>query len=103
MLDRRDGRDRGVRHGKDEIARRDAARAQGELDRVGAAGAADAVRDADISGKRGLEALDFAPEDVLAAVEHPRDRGVDLGFLGAVAGARIGLGNWRCGHHRSQR
>ncbi len=103
MLDRGDRRHGGVRHGKNEIARRDAAGAQGKLDRVGAAGATDAVRDAEKAGKSALETFDLAPEDVLAAVEHSRDRGVDLGFLRPVAGARIGLRNWRCAHHYSQR
>ena len=46
-LDRRDRRDRGVRHGEDEVARADAAGAQRQLDRVRAAGDADRVRDAD--------------------------------------------------------
>jgi hypothetical protein len=42
-------------------------------------------------GKRRLEPLDLLPEDVLAARQHTGDRGVDLGLLLEIAGARIGL------------
>ena len=54
-LDRRDRRDRGVRHGEDEVTRADPAGAQRDLDGIGPAGDADRVRNPDEIRKCGLE------------------------------------------------
>ena len=88
-----------MRHGEHQLARPDAAGAQRQLDGVGAAAGADRVADSEPGGKRRLECLDLVPEDVLAARQHPGDRGIDLGLLLEIAGARIGLRD-RSGCHR---
>ena len=90
-LDRGDGRDRGVRYREDQVAGADAAGAQRQFDRVGAAADADRVRRPEPGAKAGLERLDLATENVLAAGEHARYRGIDLVLLLEIAGARVGL------------
>ncbi len=91
-LDRGDGGHRGVRHGKDQIARADPAGAQA-LDNsssVGAVAAADTVRDADKPGKPRLERASASrPMMYSAAIEHLRDRGVDR-RLGVPSSRRAG-------------
>ena len=69
-----------MRHRDDFVARTDAERSQRQNQRIGSATDADRMRDAAIFRERALEGFDLVAEDIGAAFEDARDRGLDLHF-----------------------
>ena len=61
---------------------------------------ADGAAGADEGGEITLEGRDLGPEDIGAAGEHARDRGIDGRACRAIAGAGIGLRNGCRRHQR---
>jgi len=84
-----------VRHGGDEIARRDADGAQRQRESVGAVADPDPVRRADIGCELLLERGDLLSEDVPAAFEHAPHRRIDRFPMRAIAGAEVALRDHR--------
>ena len=94
----RDGRRRVapcVRGGHDLAVGGAFERSQRELERIRSAGDADAVRDAEVCGELGLEGVVLGAEDIATALEHARDRGVELASLRGDSSSRIGDGDHR--------
>ena len=89
------GRHRSVRHHRHAIARPHAERAQCECERIGVVGHANRMRDTQVPGECPLECIDPLPQHVTTTVQYIGDRGIDLGTLRVIPGARIGLGNGR--------
>jgi hypothetical protein len=63
----------------DLVARADAERAQPDGQRIGPVRHPDRVLGRAVAGELALEGLDLGTENELAAVDHARDRGIDLG------------------------
>ena len=75
------------------VARPDAERAQGDRQRVGAVGHADAVTHAQVGGELALERLHLGAEDVAPVAHHAVDRRAEAVVVGLEAG-----GEQRGGH-----
>ena len=61
--------------------RRGVERSQRELERIRSAGDSNTVRNAKICGELGLEGVVLGAEDIATALEHARDRSVELASL----------------------
>jgi hypothetical protein len=77
-LDAGDGRNAGVGRGEHLVARPHPHRLERQRDRVGARGDADGVPRSAVRRELALEALDCLAADEPAALEHARDRLLDL-------------------------
>lgn len=75
--------------GDDFVARANAQRHLGNLQRVGAVGHGDAVLGAGVGGQLLLQLSHFGAQDVLAVVQHALYAGVDLGLEPLVLGFEV--------------
>ena len=73
----------------DFVARADAQRHLGNLQRVGAVGAGDAVLGAGVGGQSFFQLGDLRTQDVLAVVQHTRNSGVQLAFDADLLGFEV--------------
>ena len=99
-LDRCDRWHAGVRLCDDLVPRPYLERPQGKLDRVGAGGDANSVVRSAERGELGLEGRPFLPQDEPTALEHPCDRGIDLGLHSGGATRKVVERHRRRGHER---
>ena len=87
------GRDEAVGDGDDLVAGADAQGLEGDVDGVGAVGAADAVLPAELPGIGFLESLDVLAADEGGFADDGLDGGIDLGLDGLVLGLEVDEGN----------
>ena len=92
-FDGRNARHGGMRDGENRIARTDAERAQGQIDRIGAVRDSDHVLDSQPGGERLLEPGNLAAQDIPSAFQDARDAGVDIVPIAPITRRQVDDGN----------
>ena len=87
------GRDIGVRRDDDFVTLPDVERAQGQGERVEPVAKPHAMLRFAKLRPLALEAFHFGTEDIPAALEHTRDRGIDFGLQFAISRAEVEKGD----------